>query len=136
MATTAKARKGDLILVEEVTRNHYSAAAHAEAKAAGRTLAEVEKRYKFGVVASATREGEVKTWRQVGYGEEVTSHYAQPIGYANRWVLSAKAIDVVGALTAAKAHHWPGHPDQPRAFDSFDEARDLARPFLLVAVRP
>lgn len=25
--------------------------------------------------------------------------------------------------------HWPGHPGQPRPFDSIEEARELARPF-------
>jgi hypothetical protein len=129
------AHKGDRILVEDVTANHYTTTAHAETQAAGRTLSDTTTTYTFGLVASATREGEVKTWRRIGYGDELTTGgYAEPIRYQRRWVLSAKQVDVAGVLTAAKAHHWPGNPDQPQGFDSFDEAKAVAKPFLKAAV--
>lgn len=139
MSTTTKARKGDLILVETVSRNYYSHAAYEEAKAAGRTLPTTTTKYEFGVVDSATREGFVKTWRAVGYGDALTSDgYTQKIvtyPIERWWVMTAKTIDVEGVLRAAKAHHWPGHPGQPKAFDTLDEAKQVAKPFLLVAVR-
>lgn len=136
MSTTAKARKGDLILVEDISRNSWSVAAREEAKNAGRTLPDTETRYQFGIVDSATREGEVKTWRQLSGGEAlVSTGYAQPMGQSRRWVLSAKQIDVTGVLKAAQAHHWPGHPDSPRPFNSYEQAREVARPFLAVAVK-
>jgi hypothetical protein len=129
MSETTKARKGDLILVERVSRNCYSLAAYAEAKAAGRTLPDVETDYQFGVVASATRDGQVKTWRSIGWGDELLNASDQPIRYDRRWVKSAKCVDVTGVLVAAKAHHWPGHPGQPMPFDTFEQARDFARKF-------
>jgi len=135
VSKTTKARKGDLILVEQVTANFYSVAAHAEAKAAGRTLPAVTTEYQFGAVASATREGEVKTWRAVGWGEALLSGHAEPIRYARRWVMTAKQIDVTGALIAAKGHHYAGHPGQPKPFGTYAEARECVRPFLTVAVR-
>lgn len=136
MSKTTKARKGDLILVEETTRNYYSVATYAEAKAAGQTLPESETTYQFGVVASATKEGEVKAWSQLAWGDElINASSSRPIGHSRRWVMSAKTIDVAGVLTAAKSHHYPGHPGQPKPFSSFDEAKRLAQPFLTVAVR-
>lgn len=132
-----KARKGDLVLVEQVSRNYWSVAAVQEAKAAGRKLPETETSYQFGVVDSATRDGVIKTWREVGYGDDLlTGGRALPFltfdSFVRCWVLSAKKVDVDAVLRAAKAHHWPGHPGQPKPFDSFDEAQQIA----LAAARP
>lgn len=133
------ARKGDLILVEETRSNSYSVAAYREARAKGRELPRTTTTYAFGVVASATREGVAKSWFPVGYGDQAVSEYAQPLtqrfGLARRtWVMSRKEIDVAAVMQAAKAHHWPGHPGQPQAFDTYEEACAIARPYrLLVA---
>jgi hypothetical protein len=121
MATTTKARKGDLVLVEIVLDRDFT-----------KTTTE----YRFGIVASATREGLVKTWYSVGWGDELVSDSEQPIGFQNRLVASQKDVDVNGVIKAAKAHHWPGHPHQPKAFDSLSEAQAIAKPFFLVAVKP
>lgn len=131
-----KARKGDLILVEETRANHYSVAAVREAEAKGRTLPSATTTYAFGVVASATREGVAKSWFPVGYGDETVSAYAtlitQRFGSAPRtWVMSRKEIDVAAVMEAAKAHHWPGHPGQPQSFETFDDACAIARPHRL-----
>jgi hypothetical protein len=126
-----KARKGDLILIERVDHNYYSVAAHEEAKAAGRELPDTETTCTFGVVASATRDGQPKTWYSVGWGDElVSTGYAQPVmsRLVNRyWVQPAKQVDVEAVLHAAKAHHYPNHPGQPKPYDTFEEARDVAR---------
>lgn len=127
-------RKGDLILVERVSRNSYSVAAHLEAKAAGCELPSSDTSYTFGVVASATRDGIVKTWQAVGYRDELLSTYAQPIGTGERhWTMPRKAVDISAVLAAAKAHHWPGHPGQPRPFATLEEATAVARSFRLSA---
>lgn len=130
-AEPTKARKGDLILVERVSHNHWSLAAYEEARAAGRTLPDTETDYTFGVVASATRDGVAKTWHSVGWGDElVSTGYAQPVAsrLVNRyWIQPAKQVDVEAVLRAAKAHHWPNHPGQPRAFDTLDEAIEVAK---------
>jgi hypothetical protein len=123
--TPPKARKGDLVLVESISRNAYSMAAYQEARDAGRQLPETTASYQFGIVDSATRDGEVKTWRHLG-----ESNCAAVIRYQRRWVTSAKTIDVNAVLTAAKTHHWPGHPDSPMPFPSLKDAIDVARPFL------
>jgi hypothetical protein len=125
-----KGRKGDLILIERVNHNHWSLAAREDAKAVGRTLMEVETTYEFGVVASATRDGQPKTWHSVGWGDElVSTGYAQPVmsRLVNRyWIQPAKQVDVEGVLRAAKAHHYPNHPGQPKPFDSLSEAVGIA----------
>jgi len=36
---------------------------------------------------------------------------------------------VAGAFAAAKAHTWPGHPTQPKAYESLEEVRAAVRPF-------
>lgn len=132
-ATENKARKGDLILVERVSHNHWSLAAREEAKAAGRTLADTDITYEFGIVASATRDGVAKTWQSLGYGDALLSGYAEDVKsrLVNRyWIQPAKRVDVEAVLRAAKAHHWPNHPGQPKAFDTLDEAKAVAKPHL------
>lgn len=112
------ARKGDLIVVECVS--------HSYAVKGPRT---VNTTYRVGVVDSASRTGTVKTWRAVGYGDQLLSSYAQGVKYDKHWVMSEKDVDVDGALGAAKAHHWEGHPGQPQDFDTLDEVRAALRPF-------
>jgi hypothetical protein len=117
------ARKGDLILVGTVHSSYVIGEGHSE------TLS-----YSFGVVASATRAGLAKTMRQVGYGDELLSSAAVPVpeqSFRDKrvYIVARDAIDVDGVLRAAKAHHWPGHPGQPKAFDTLSEARECARPF-------
>jgi hypothetical protein len=123
--SAVKTRKGDLILVERIDRAFYTD---------GRGVVELTS-YVFGVVASATRDGVAKACHSVGYGDDlIADGCAQPLNsrLVNRfWVLSAKDVDVTGVLRAAKAHHWPGHPGQPMPFDSLDEAKSAARPYLI-----
>ena len=135
LSETSPARKGDLILVEYRSRPHYTARVLVEAKARGRTLPDVQTEYVFGMVASTTRDGEVRTWRETGFGDQLLMTAAQQIGRDRHWVLSAKMIDVAAALTAAKAHHWPGHPGQPQSFETFEQAHQAVLP-LLVAAAP
>lgn len=114
------ARKGDLVVVEQRTSTYFT----------GRgTVFATE--FNVGVVASATREGTVKTWRHLGYGEDLLSTGAQPIRYDKCYVLPKSRIDVDAALVAAKLHCWPGHPTQPKAFDSIEDVRECLRPLLL-----
>lgn len=116
-----KARKGDLVLVERTERSYVIGQPSTE-----RTT------YEFGVVHSATRDGVVKTWSNIGYGDELVSVYGRPLTRAETtYVMPKSDINVTATLEAAKAHHWPGHPGQPMPFDSIDEAKDLARPFRL-----
>ena len=118
------ARKGDLILIGTVHRSYVIGQGSEESLD-----------YTYGVVASATRGGEVKTYYAVGFGDDQLSPYAQPVPPSARvecrvYVMSAAEIDVMAVVRAAKAHHWPDHPGQPRGFDTLSEARAVARPFL------
>ena len=116
-----KARKGDLVLIERTERSYVIGQPSTE-----RTT------YEFGVVHSATRDGVVKTWSSLGYGDELVSSYGRQMTHRERaYVMPKSDIDVAAVLGAAKAHHWPGHPGQPMPFDSVEEARELARPFRL-----
>jgi hypothetical protein len=112
-----KARKGDLIVVERAERSYVIGQPSTETTT-----------YHVGIVHSATREGDVKTWCALGYGDELVSPYGQTVKYARRWVMPAKEIDVDAALRAAKAHHWEGHPGQPKPFDSLDAVKETLRP--------
>lgn len=121
--TFISARKGDLILVETVHRDYVIGQG-----------ARVSTEYQFGVVASATRDGMVKTWAAVGWGDDLVSTdfrgrwVGQDIARAARyWVVPKADVDVDGVLAAAKAHHWPGTPGQPKEYDSLDEARAVAK---------
>jgi len=115
------ARKGDLVLVETVERSYRIGAPSTETTS-----------YSFGLVHSATRDGVVKKWSGVGYGDELVSDVGVKLRPGQRiWVLPKTEIDVAAVLQAAKTHHWPGHPGQPMPFESLDEARDVARPHQL-----
>lgn len=84
-----------------------------------------------GIVASINREGLVLRYRSVWGGEPVRL----PVG---GWTLIVKRrmIDVDAAFTAAKKHSWPGHPDQPKPFESIQEARDFLGAFLVKKAVP
>jgi hypothetical protein len=122
-----KARKGDLILVGTVHASYGIGQGREEALS-----------YDFGVVVSATRAGLAKSWRRLGYGDDLLESAAVPVPeQALRdkrvYVVSAVAIDVDAVLRAAKAHHWPDRPGQPRGFDTLSGARECARPFVIEA---
>jgi hypothetical protein len=113
-----KARKGDLVLVERTDRTYAIGKDNT-----ARTT------YHYGVVHSASRDGVVKTWSALGYGDDMVSDVGQKVSHRETVRVMPRAeVDVDAVLHAAKAHHWPGHPGQPMPFDSFDEARDVARP--------
>lgn len=81
--------------------------------------------FTIGVVTSVTREGIVKRFRTAGWGTD------RP-GPADKQfrgkVYMAPGIDPEAALEAAKAHTWPGHPEQPMPFRSLEEVRAVLRP--------
>ena len=112
-----KARKGDLVLVE-ITQRSYVIGRPSEESTT----------FHFGVVHSATRDGLIKTWSSVGYGDELVSDYGRKLNRGERaYVMPKASIDVDAVLRAAKDHHWPGHPGQPMPFDSIEDAKSVAR---------
>lgn len=116
----ATARKGDLALIERQAVTYSTTE--------GR---QVRTEYVFAVVASATREGVVKTYTQAGSdcAQSMGRFYVERCFVERCFVMPAADIDVAAVIEAAKAHHWPGHPGQPMAFESIEVAREIARPF-------
>jgi hypothetical protein len=114
-----KARRGDVVLIVRTTRDYIIGQAARE-----RTDCS------FALVSSITRDGMVKKVRRIAYGSDVLESAPSDLGLHDRvYVLPATDVDVTGLLAAAKAHHWPDHPNQPMPFGGVDEARELARPF-------
>lgn len=122
-AAVQVARKGDLVLVEDVSHDYVAGVGRSERVS-----------YQFGVVASATRDGLVKSFRSIGWGDDLLSESAELLR-GRRCVVASRSdlTSVEGVLVSAKAHHWPGHPGQPMPFDSVEDARDVVRPFRLAA---
>lgn len=117
-----KARKGDLVLIERTERTYGIGVPTTESTT-----------WSFGMVASAARDGVVKSYFSLAYGEggeSPVSEYQSVLTRNERaaYVMPKASIDVAAVLWAAKAHHWPGHPTQPMPFDSVEEAREIARP--------
>lgn len=117
-----KTRRGDLVLIERTERTYGIGVPSTERIT-----------YSFGVVASATRDGVMKSWYSVAYGDgdqSPVSEYQQVLTRNERaaYVVPKASIDVMAVMWAAKAHHWPDHPGQPMPFDSVDVAREIARP--------
>jgi hypothetical protein len=106
------ARRGDLVVVHEHVRDYVI----------GQGASEYD-RYEVGVVTSVTRDGLVKRYTGT-WGSEVTIR-----GHVRCQLVPRAAVDVAGAFAAAKAHTWPGHPTQPKAYESLEEVRAAVRPF-------
>lgn len=109
---SARARKGDLILVERTDRD-YSAG----------TGAGVERiSFHYGRVASADRDGVAKTYEDAYGGNPV------PIKPTDRVrVMSAENVDVDAVMEASRRHTYPG-TEQAKPFDSLEEAKAIAAP--------
>jgi hypothetical protein len=109
-----RARKGDLVIVEQ-TRHDYIIGQGSQERTT----------FDVAVVASATRDGAVKTYRGVGWGDELLSSNSVPARHSRCYVASAADVDLDATLAAAKAHHWEGHPGQPKSFDSLADVRAI-----------
>lgn len=110
------ARRGDLVAVVTVDRMVVIGQ-----PATTRTRVEV------GTVTNITRDGAVRKYRPVWSDHPVDLSRSR---HECLYVLAADRIDVPAALDVARAHCWPGHPDQPMPFESVDELRDALRPLV------
>lgn len=118
-AAPVKARRGDLAVLVSVRQDFVIGQGSS-----------VSTQVDVVQVASVTREGVVKAVRSVWRDSTPLPLARWPHANPQVLLVSRDRIDVEAALTAARAHAWPGHPDQPMPFDSVEEARDLLRPFL------
>lgn len=107
-----KAKRGDWLAVVRTERTFYI----------GRPTEERE-RVDLVRVTSCTRDGYVKECEDVA-------------GYKNGAWASARVLVIPPTMVApddvlrvGREHHYDGHPNQPRPFDSLEELRDALRPF-------
>ncbi len=106
-----KARRGDIAVLVTERRNYYigrGSTVHTDVEIA--------------LVTSVTREGTVKAVRHVG------SDTTLPVARLPRHtvhIVSAAEFDVAAVLESARAHCWPGHPDQVKPYASLAEVRDM-----------
>lgn len=115
-----KAKRGDVaVLVTE--RRTYMIGQPSET----RTAVDVFE------VTSVTRDGLVKAVRSAWAGSAPT--LLARMAPASVHLISQDTVSAADALRVAAAHHWPGHPGQPMAFDSLDEVREALRPLVKVA---
>jgi len=115
MAISAK--RGTWLAVESTERTFYI----------GRPTEE-RTRVDLFEVTSCTRDGYVKDCKD-----------ARGYAVGARWS-SGRALTIPHEMVASEdvrrvalAHHYDGHPDQPRPFDSLDELRDALRPYRVQA---
>ena len=117
-----KAKRGDSVAIVKKTRDYVMGQGTTE-----RTEVTLAK------VTSITRDGWVKAFTEYGWSESTSYPLERVISLGQALVIPASMIDPADVRAVAKAHHWPGHPDQPRPFDSLEEAREALRPHLITS---
>ena len=78
-----------------------------------------------GIVTGITREGLVRRFKVPSYEDSWNERDLRRCGGQ---VLVCPDVDPAGAEQAARAHHWPKHPESPRPFASVAEVREALRP--------
>ena len=111
-AGPAKARKGDLVLIERTTADYVIGQPRTE-----RT------EYTYGVVASVDKNGLVKT-----YSDHVDGSYPHPLMRGEKATVGAQEkVDVAGVIAASKQHTFP-NSDTPMPFRSVEDAKAILKP--------
>jgi len=122
---TAKAKRGDLIVIEKVERNYTVSEGATE-------------RTRFDVfeVAGLFRDGRVRTVRSVAW----SGSYPQELegkrrmsGLVKTYLLPAANVDKDAVVKAVTEHCYP-NSDTPMPFGSLDEVRALVKPHRRSAV--
>lgn len=109
--TRTGAKKGDLVLVKTTHRDFVIGKESTE-----RT------EYRYGVVGQVDKNGIVKT-----YSTNPDGSYPTPVRPGDQtYAANAEQVDVGAVMAAAQAHTYP-NSTTPMPFDSFDEAKALAK---------
>lgn len=109
-----QAKRGDLAVIEYI--NSYTT---------GDFRRVTRNQYDLAEVTSITRDGMVKAVRdQWGQVRPIDQWF----GFQRALVVPAADVDKGAVLAAVAAHHYGGHPGQPKPFDSLDEVRALVGP--------
>jgi hypothetical protein len=113
MSTPAK--RGDIAVIPITFRALYIGSA-------GTTTTE----YHVTIVTSVTRDGNVKAVRTVDSDTVIPLNRFYSGGRRGQIMIAAKnKCDVAGVIESVKLHTWPGHPNQIKAYTSWDEVRDM-----------
>jgi len=80
-----------------------------------------------GVATSITRDGVVKRYRRFGWSD-LTIEGPASARFRGQ-LLAVPNVDPAGAEAATRAHFYPGHPNQVRAFADLAETREALRPY-------
>ena len=108
------AKRGDLVVIGQTHRDYVIGQGVSERNT-----------FELGTVTGVTRAG-IVTRYLCTWGHEVTIR-RQPDSVQ---LVSKAAIDVAAVMAMATAHTWPGHPNQPKAFDTLAEVRRAVTPYL------
>lgn len=123
---TAKAKRGDLVIVE--TRTSYTTGAYDRVE---------NTEYRLMMVTNLTRAGEIKMVREVSWSDTSAPVKLDGMLYAtgNRWLMPKATWDVEAAIQVARQHVYP-NSTTPRAFQSMESARELLTPARVGYVAP
>ena len=124
----AAACRGDLVVIH---LRHHDSRQGGESRE--------DDQFQVGQVTSITRDGQVRLYRPAGdfpadpdwRGHPDRGKPMPAVGFQCAWIMSARRVDVQGALATAACHVWPGHEDHVRGYGTLDEARAALRPHLL-----
>lgn len=73
-----------------------------------------------------TRDGKIRTYRPAAREQDYDSRVGRDWREIDAFV-DASSLDPEHAIEAARAHTWPGHPDSPRPWECFAEAKEALR---------
>lgn len=115
-ARITRARRGDAVVIQQHRVTYMISQPSQE-----------HDDFEVGIVTGISRDGMVRKWRSAWYGADGAG-VAIPERRSGLWLLPAAEFDVTAVIEAARAHCWPGHPDQPMPFASLGEVRKAMRP--------
>lgn len=111
-----QAKRGDLIVRVSTPHTHTIGAA-----------TDTRKRVEILEVTNVTRDGMVKAARDIAYDNRAAIPRERWLNVEQVYVIPAADVDKPAVVAAVKAHHYPGHPDQPMPFASVAEVKALLR---------
>lgn len=115
---TIRARRGmTAILVKQHSEWHRDDNGHL--------LNTIRPEYEIVEVTSVSRDGWINRYRNC-WGNEVAFNWARA-AYAGYSIL-VPDVDTEQARAVATAHHWPGHPNQPKPYETLEEVKAALQP--------
>ena len=111
-----KAKRGDSIAIVKESRSYVIGQGST-------TKTEVE----LATVTNITRDGQVKAFRSAWGG--APQPLDRVIGFKQLLVIPNAVVSNADVMAVASAHHYVGHPGQPKSWDSLEEVREALKPY-------